>query len=120
MKYKVVSDGLIIDKIEESEREKIIMLVEMFKESDSQAPQMGDKLLSDLNKNKFTFQTLKQFSKWCNSSGPRYPYKPQEKAREISYYLFKRVIPRLCDITDKVQKHHIENYKKFLIELREC
>lgn len=119
MKYEVINDGFIIDKISKSERKEIIMLVERFKETDLQAPQMGDKLLDDLEKNKFTIKTLKQFSKWCNSRGPRYPYKPQERAREISFSLFKRTIPRLCDTIDKVQKQHKENLKKFLIELKE-
>jgi len=116
MKYKLEKEGgFFIKEIEETEKEQLGVLVLAFKITDNQAPQMCNKILSNISKRILEFETLRQFSKWCHTN-VRY-VKPQEKAREISYFLFDDLIPRLCDQENKTQEHHVESYKKFLSKL---
>ena len=116
MKFIIERDGLKIDEITDSEKNDIKILAGAFALTDPQAPQMVKQIISDLEQGKFQYPTLKLFSKWCNT-GVRY-IKPQESAKEISIYMFNRVIPRLCDQSDRTFSEHNEKLKQFLLKLK--
>jgi len=64
MKYKLGKEGsLLIEEINETDKEHLDVLVGAFKITDPQAPQMGKRILSNVGKGIFEFETLKQFSK---------------------------------------------------------
>lgn len=116
MRFIIERGGLKIEVISDSEKNDIKGLADFFALTDPQAPQMAEQIISDLECGKFQYPTLIQFSKWCNT-GVRY-VKPQERSRDISIYLFNRVIPRLCDKSDQILVEHIEKLKQFLLKLR--
>lgn len=116
MRFIIENDGLKIDVIGDSEKNDINVLAGAFALTDPQAPQMVEKIISDLEQGKFQYPTLILFSKWCNT-GVRY-IKPQESAKEISIYMFNRVIPRLCDQSDRTFIEHTEKLKQFLLKLK--
>lgn len=116
MRFIIEKDGLKIDVISDFEKNEIKALADVFALTDSQAPQMAEKIISDLECGKLKYLTLIQFSKWCNTA-VRY-VRPQERAREICIYLFNRVIPRLCDKYNRKSTEHIEKLKEFLLQLK--
>ena len=115
MRYIVEDDGLKIDRINDSEKNDIEILTDLFSLTDAQAPQMSGLLIRDLENGKFLYPTLIQFSKWCHT-GVRY-IKPQTRAIEISFCLFGYIIPRLCDQQNQTFDEHIELLEQFLCKL---
>lgn len=90
MKFEVEQEGMVIKEISEKEIKEIHILCDGFSITDSQAPQMSEEFMLDITQGMLRFETLIQFSKWCNTS-VRYA-KPQRQAREISYYMFDSLV----------------------------